>query len=95
MARAAVAAWAALPASGATSMMGRASILEPPFRSGASVPASRQVDDGPVALGVLAQERAQAIGQAALKRVLAEHTYDLRGAEVDALFQAHKLKVAA
>lgn len=46
-------------------------------------------------LAALTPERAQAIGQAALKRVLAEHTYDLRGAEVDALFQAHKLREAA
>lgn len=33
-------------------------------------------------------ERARAIGQAALKRVLAEHTYAHRGEEVDALFKA-------
>ena len=35
------------------------------------------------------QSKAEAIGQAALKRVLAEHTYTLRGAQVDQLFQAH------
>ncbi len=46
-------------------------------------------------LAALTPERAQAIGQAALRRVLAEHTYDLRGAEVDRLFQAHRMKVAA
>jgi spore maturation protein CgeB len=46
-------------------------------------------------LAALTPERAQAIGQAALRRVLAEHTYDLRGAEVDALFRAHMLQVAA
>jgi spore maturation protein CgeB len=40
-------------------------------------------------LAALTPERAQAIGQAALKRVLAEHTYTLRGAQVDQLFQAH------
>ena len=40
-------------------------------------------------LAALTPERAQAIGQAALKRVLAEHTYDLRGDEVHAIFQAH------
>jgi spore maturation protein CgeB len=40
-------------------------------------------------LAALTTDRAQAIGQAALKRVLAEHTYDLRGAQVDALFKAH------
>ncbi|MFV1918833.1 glycosyltransferase [Sphingomonas sp. MJ1 (PH-R8)] len=40
-------------------------------------------------LAALTPERAQAIGQAALKRVLAGHTYTLRGAQVDQLFQAH------
>lgn len=40
-------------------------------------------------LAALTPARAQAIGQAALRRVLAEHTYDLRGAQVDALFKAH------
>lgn len=40
-------------------------------------------------LAALTPERARAIGTAALERVLAEHTYDLRGAQVDALFQAH------
>jgi spore maturation protein CgeB len=39
-------------------------------------------------LAALTPERARAIGQAALKRVLAEHTYAHRGAEVDALFRA-------
>jgi spore maturation protein CgeB len=38
-------------------------------------------------VGELTSERARAIGQAALKRVLAEHTYAHRGAEVDALFR--------
>jgi spore maturation protein CgeB len=35
----------------------------------------------------LTPERARAIGQAALQRVLSEHTYAHRGAEVDALFK--------
>jgi spore maturation protein CgeB len=39
-------------------------------------------------LAALTPERARAIGQAALKRVLAEHTYTLRGAEVDAILTA-------
>ena len=34
-------------------------------------------------------ERARAIGKAALDRVLAEHTYAHRGAQVDALFRQH------
>lgn len=38
-------------------------------------------------LEALTPERAEAIGQAALKRVLAEHTYDLRAAEVDAVLR--------
>ena len=40
-------------------------------------------------LAALTPDRARAIGQAALHRVLAEHTYTLRGAQVDALFKAH------
>jgi spore maturation protein CgeB len=36
-------------------------------------------------LGALTPQRARAIGDAALRRVLAEHTYARRGAEVDAL----------
>lgn len=46
-------------------------------------------------LAALTPERAEAIGQAALRRVLAEHTYDLRGAEVDTLFQQHRVREAA
>lgn len=37
----------------------------------------------------LTPARARAIGEAALARVTAEHTYRLRGAQVDALFKAH------
>jgi spore maturation protein CgeB len=40
-------------------------------------------------MAALTPERAQAIGRAALARVLAEHTYALRGAQVDALFRSH------
>ena len=40
-------------------------------------------------LTALTPERAEAIGKAALARVLAEHTYTLRGEQVDGLFQAH------
>ncbi|NNM78756.1 glycosyltransferase [Sphingomonas sp. ID1715] len=36
----------------------------------------------------LTPERARAIGEAALKRVLAEHTYELRGAQVDEILTA-------
>ncbi len=41
-------------------------------------------------LAALTPERARTIGQAALARVLREHTYALRGAQVDALFRAHE-----
>jgi spore maturation protein CgeB len=40
-------------------------------------------------MAALTPERARSIGQAALARVLAEHTYTLRGAQVDTLFKAH------
>jgi spore maturation protein CgeB len=40
-------------------------------------------------MAALTPERAREIGQAALRRVLAEHTYALRGAQVDALFREH------
>jgi spore maturation protein CgeB len=46
-------------------------------------------------LAALTPARAEAIGQAALARVLAEHTYDLRAEQVDALFQAHRLRQLA
>ncbi|WP_267386622.1 glycosyltransferase [Sphingomonas sp. GC_Shp_3] len=41
-------------------------------------------------LAALEPERAKEIGQAALARVLAEHTYALRGAQVDALFRTQR-----
>jgi spore maturation protein CgeB len=40
-------------------------------------------------LETLTDDRARAIGQAALARVLAEHTYELRGEQVHAIFQQH------
>ena len=46
-------------------------------------------------LAALTPARAQAIGKAALARVLAEHTYDRRGREVDALFRQHMARAAA
>ena len=45
-------------------------------------------------LRALTPERAQAIGEAALARVLAEHTYDLRAAEVDRVLQAQRARTA-
>jgi spore maturation protein CgeB len=46
-------------------------------------------------VAALTPERARAIGQAALARVLAEHTYEKRGAEVDAILKAHRARVPA
>jgi spore maturation protein CgeB len=43
-------------------------------------------------LAMLTAERARSIGEAALARVLAEHTYDLRGELVDTIFQAHRAR---
>ena len=46
-------------------------------------------------LAALKPEKAQAIGEAARTRVLAEHTYDLRGEQVDALLREHRVRQAA
>ena len=43
-------------------------------------------------LSALTTDKAEAIGRAALARVLAEHTYDLRAEQVHALFQEHVAK---
>jgi spore maturation protein CgeB len=43
-------------------------------------------------VAALTPERARTIGRAALARVLAEHTYERRGAEVDAILKAHRAK---
>jgi spore maturation protein CgeB len=40
-------------------------------------------------LGSLTEDRARAIGAAALRRVLAEHTYELRAVQVHRIFQEH------
>lgn len=44
-------------------------------------------------LAALTTERAQAIGQAALARVLAEHTYELRGTQVDAILAQERQRL--
>jgi spore maturation protein CgeB len=44
-------------------------------------------------LSALTEDRARAIGKAALARVLAEHTYALRGEQVHRTFQAHRARV--
>jgi len=43
-------------------------------------------------VAALSPERARSIGQAALARVLAEHTYERRGAEVDTILKAHRAR---
>ncbi|WP_174280195.1 CgeB family protein [Sphingomonas bacterium] len=50
---------------------------------------ARDGQDVAAHLAALSPERARAIGRAALARVLAEHTYALRGAQVDRLFREH------
>ncbi|MBV9901129.1 MAG: glycosyltransferase [Alphaproteobacteria bacterium] len=46
-------------------------------------------------LAALTPDRARTIGAAALRRILAEHTYAHRGAQVDALFRASAKRSAA
>ncbi|WP_188055744.1 glycosyltransferase [Sphingosinithalassobacter sp. CS137] len=43
-------------------------------------------------IAALTPERAEAIGQAALRRVLAEHTYALRGEQLDSILKAERAK---
>jgi len=54
---------------------------------GEEVLVARDGQDVAQILQDLTPERARAIGQAALRRVLAEHTYDRRGAEVDGVLR--------
>jgi spore maturation protein CgeB len=63
--------------------------LEP----GEEVLVARDGQDVAEQLAALMPERAEAIGQAALRRVLAEHTYELRAAEVDAALSATKARL--
>ena len=53
----------------------------------AEVLVARDGQDVAEHLAALTPERAKAIGEAALRRVLAEHTYSLRGEQVDALLR--------
>ncbi len=57
---------------------------------GIEVLVARDGQDVTEHLSTLTPERARAIGAAALTRVQREHTYALRGAQVDALFRAHE-----
>jgi spore maturation protein CgeB len=57
------------------------------LRPDAEVLVARDGQDVAEHVRALTPERAHAIGQAALARVLAEHTYELRGAQVDAILR--------
>jgi spore maturation protein CgeB len=56
---------------------------------GEEVLVARDGQDVAEHLETLTEERARAIGEAALRRVLAEHTYALRGEQVHRIFQEH------
>ena len=62
--------------------------IEQFLRPDAEVLVARDGQDVADHLAALTPERAKAIGAAALARVLGEHTYALRGAQVDALLKA-------
>jgi spore maturation protein CgeB len=59
------------------------------LKAGEEVLVARDGQDVAEHLAALTPARARAIGEAALVRVMADHTYRLRGAQVDALFRAH------
>jgi spore maturation protein CgeB len=61
--------------------------IEQFLKPDAEVLVARDGKDVAEIVGALDESRARSIGQAALQRVLAEHTYAHRGAEVDALLQ--------
>ncbi|HEU4961694.1 MAG TPA: glycosyltransferase [Sphingomonas sp.] len=54
---------------------------------------ARDGQDVAAHLEALTTDRARAIGEAARRRVLAEHTYQLRAAEVDRLFKAERARL--
>jgi spore maturation protein CgeB len=58
----------------------------------AEVLVARDGQDVAEHLAALTPERARAIGEAALRRVLAEHTYALRGAQTHRIFQSHQAR---
>ena len=63
--------------------------IEQFLKPGEEVLVARDGQDVADHLAALTPERARAIGEAALARVTADHTYALRGRQVDALFKAH------
>lgn len=60
---------------------------------GREVLVARDGQDVADILDALTPERARAIGRAAMERVLADHVYDLRGAQVDAVLREHAARV--
>lgn len=63
------------------------------LKPNAEVLVARDGQDVAEHLATLTEARARAIGEAAMRRVRAEHTYDLRGAQVHALFQQHRARM--
>jgi spore maturation protein CgeB len=63
--------------------------IEQFLRPDTEVLVARDGQDVAEHMAALTPERARAIGQAARERVLAEHTYTLRGEQVDQLFRRH------
>jgi len=61
--------------------------LEHFFEPGTEVLVARDGEEVAAQLGALDPAKARTIGQAAYRRVLAEHTYDHRAAQVDAVLQ--------
>jgi spore maturation protein CgeB len=59
------------------------------LKPGTEVLVARDGRDVADHLANLTPERARSIGEAARRRVLAEHTYERRGADVDALFRQY------
>ncbi|MFT8244350.1 CgeB family protein [Roseomonas sp. BN140053] len=68
--------------------------LELFLKEGEEVLVARDGQDVAEHVRNLTPERARAIGEAARRRILAEHTYHLRGAEVDALLRAEAARKA-
>ncbi len=65
------------------------------LKPGSEVLVARDGRDVRDLLAELTSESASAIGQNALARILAEHTYDHRGAQVDAIFKTHAERLMA
>ncbi len=69
--------------------------LELFLQEGTEILVARDGRDVADHLAALTPERSRAIGEAARARILAGHTYTMRGAEVDRLFRGHASRQAA